>query len=245
MAMLRCCCLILLVAAAGLLPAQNERMGFQLGLGSSFDYGISLPEIPGFAPYGKGRVGAVTFDAFAGIPLGRIALYPSYMFSIPTRAMTVQNLRGDYIPQGYGISLPYSTENPNAIFSENYYDLSATAEIWERKMGAFALLHLGGGLEIGSGLFRRQKKVLLTSPVRYDEYWYSGSTGTETDEYSYVGSYTDHYETDEFTDNSLAVPIVLQWRYQGETFYSGTSVIRWIGGGDGFWSFRYTTGIHF
>jgi hypothetical protein len=227
------------------LAAQEKHLGFQLGFGSSTDFGIDLPSMPGFQPYGKGRSGAFTFDAFVGIPIGRLVLYPSYMFSVPMRSMTIENLQGDYIPQGYGLSLPYSEQNPNVIYGDNYYDLSATAQVWQSKLGAFALYHLGGGLEVGSGLFRRQTKVYTSAPVLFDEYWYSGSIGTQTDEYSYTDTYTDHFETDEFIVNSLAVPLVLQWRYQGGSFYTGTSIIRWVGGGDAFWSFRYTTGFHF
>ena len=111
------------------LAAQEKHLGFQLGFGSSTDFGIDLPSMPGFQPYGKGRSGAFTFDAFVGIPIGRLVLYPSYMFSVPMRSMTIENLQGDYIPQGYGLSLPYSEQNPNVIYGDNYYDLSTTSHV--------------------------------------------------------------------------------------------------------------------
>lgn len=237
---------LLVLATVQLVTAQPAgRLGFQFGMGSSWDYGIELPELPGYAPYGTSRSSAFSFDAFAGIPFGRLTVYPTFIYSIPSRDVLVRNLQGDYIPGGYALSLPYSDNNPSEIYSPTYYDLSARAQIWEQKLGAMALFHLGGGVELGTGLFRRQKTVSISSPVLYDAYWYSGSTGTETDDYSYYGTYTDHVAYDEFKVSSMSVPMVLQWRYQNSFLYTGTSVVRWVGGGDGFWSFRFTTGFHF
>jgi hypothetical protein len=234
------CCLLSFTRAQS-----STNPGLQLGMGTSYDYGIGLPKLQGFAPYtAKSSVGAYSFDFFVGIPLGRVAVYPSFITSIPRRSMTIQNLNGDYIPEGYSKELPFSDQNPYVIYGENYNDLSATADIWQRKIGAFALFHLGGGLEIGTGFFSRQKRVDVYSRVMYDEYDYAGSDATK-DYYSYSGSYLDHVDVQTFKSNSVSVPIVLQWRYQSRIFYTGTSIIRWVGDGDGYWSFRYSFGFNF
>lgn len=237
--------ILMFLLVGRLLPAQNDHLGFQLGFGSSYDYGIDLPEMPGFKPYGKGRTSAFTVDAFVGIPIGRLVLYPSYMFSIPMRTMTIENLRGDYIPQGYGISLPYSEQNPNVIYGENYYDLSATAEIWQSKLGAFALYHLGGGLEIG-GLFRGKPRFI---PPRRCASTNIGTAAPPEPKPNQTATAAHTPTISKPTNSSTTTwpcpSVKLQWRYQGGSFYTGTSIIRWVGGGDGFWSFRYTTGFHF
>ncbi|MFN8394172.1 MAG: hypothetical protein U0176_05795 [Bacteroidia bacterium] len=223
----------------------NARLGFQVGMGSSWDYGIEMPNVPGYAPYSSARTSAWSFDAFVGIPFGRLTVYPTFIYSVPYRSILIENLNGDYIPEGYSISLPYSTNNPDEIDGPTYYDLSSRAMIWEQKLGAMALFHVGGGLEFGTGIFRRQKTITITSPVLYDAYWYESSTGTQTDNYSYYDTYTDHFEFDEITFNSISVPLVMQWRYESSYLYTGTSIVRWVGGGDAYWSFRFTTGFHF
>lgn len=231
----------LLLATA--LPAQNST-GFQIGTGVSYDFGVNLPSMPGFEPYGKGGVAMYSFDGYIGIPMGRLTLYPSYILSVPARQMIVRNLQGDYLPEGYSMTLPYSENNPGVIFSQDYYNLSSLVDLWQRSWGTYALFHIGAGVELGTGVFRRKKIVDVYSEVLFDEYYYFASNGTLTDEYSYWDTYWNYTEWQQFIEKSLAFPLVFQWRYEGNFFYSGMSLSYWLGD-DPFFSIRYSAGLNF
>lgn len=223
------------------LPAQNP---IQIGGAFTYDFGIDLPELEGFEPYTTGRHAAFSIEGYVGIPMGRLTVYPTYRWSIPSRTVLIRNLQGDYIPEGYGLSLPYDPNGPSVVYGDDYYDLSSDAETWQNTFGAYLLFHIGGGVEIGSGIFRRKKTTYVYSRVLYDEYYYVSSTGEITDDYSYWDTYLNYIEEQEHREVMMAYPLVLQWRYAWDFLYTGMGVSYWLGP-DRFWSFRYTMGIQF
>lgn len=228
-----------------LLPAQ---LPFEIGTGFSYDYGVNFKGTQGYEPYGKGRLAMLSFDAYMRIPFLRIfSIYPTYIFSIPSRSLLVKNQAGDYIPQGYGLDLPWSPDNPDYFYGEDYYDLTSEVEIWQQQYGAFLTVHLGGGIEIGSGIFLRNRKTLIYDYLLYDEYSYSSSTGNQWDHYAYSDTYGygQPGRVSKTRKLSPAVPLLLTYSYYFDGwFYMGANFITWFVN-DTYLSFRYTMGIQF
>jgi hypothetical protein len=223
------------------LPAQKS---FGIGTGISYDYGLKFSPDGPYRPFGKGEMGAVSFDGYLRIPLGPLSLTPAYFFTIPTRSMRIDNTEGEYIPEGYGIVLPYHPNNPSYYSTPDYADLSARAEIWQQTYGAFVTLNLGEYVGLGSGLFMRNRNTFVYQDYLYDTYLWSGSDGTY-DYYDYWDTDYAGYEEHIRTTRDLTWPILLNMEGRWGNFSSGTSFIYWIGGGDNYVSFRYSMGLSF
>ena len=111
--------LALLLSLPSLLLAQK----IHFGLGSSWEYGVRVGGQEDFKPLGKGRISMFSFDVYAGLSLGRLNVYPTFIYSIPWRTSIVENPQGQYIPEGYEVVLPYNENGPSLYFSEDYFTL--------------------------------------------------------------------------------------------------------------------------
>lgn len=222
----------------------------EVGFGTSWDYGIDMAEGTGYTPYGRGQTSMFTIDGYIRIPLNcRIAIYPTYQYSIPMRTILLENPQGDYIPEGYGVSLPYADDAnfSNYYYSDDYYTLTSEADVFQTSIGSFLMLDVGAGVEIGTGLFVRKKETRIFDFMAYDEYYYYGSTGTDTDDYIYSDTYEYWGPSEEkvFVEKLTTVPLVLQYtQYFDGSLYMGGSFIYWTGT-DNYMSFRYTMGVNF
>lgn len=236
--------LSLLLALAHSQITQAQR-SFGVGTGFSYDYGLNFPSGTKYQPYTKGETSAFSFDGWIRIPLGAISITPTYIYSIPGRTMLVDNPDGDYIPEGYIVEQPYDPNSPYVYFSEDYEDLSAHAEIWQKTYGSFVTLNLGPYVGLGSGIFMRKRETRIFQTWMYDEYLWLNTDGV-TDTYSYWDTHYYYPEEQILTTKDLTFPLILNFEGQWGYLSSGASFIWWLGGGgDKYVSFRYTMGITF
>jgi hypothetical protein len=238
--------IIYLIALPTGLRAQDK---VHLGVSSNWDYSIGLPEGTGFLPIGKGETSQLSFGVNLSIPIGPLRFTPMWSTSLPIRTLLVHNPDGDYLPNGYSQSVPYSTGSDFSYYltSEDYEWEDSQADIYQNLYGSFITLDFGGEpthVEIGSGLFLRKKRADIYTPIAYDEYeWYS-STGTEWDNYFYSDTYFLPGLTETFTENKLVVPFILNFCQHWGMAYTDFG-LAYFTGNDPWWSFRYSMGIAF
>lgn len=226
-----------------ILHAQVQ-LGYQFGGMMGYDYQVGLPSDNRFSPYGKGQVGMMNFELNVGIPLGPVCLYPSGSWGISMNLHPMEDRLGDYLPLGYVHHQPASTQPETYLWSPEYSDLSAIADLEQQKGGMYALLHLGAGIELGTGIFYRRKLATITTVLYRDAYLFSGTDGT-TDEYTYQDSWSEGISTYRIKHHSVAFPFVIQWRYLWEFAFCGTNFTYWVGGRDPYFSFNTTVGVNF
>ncbi len=238
----------LLFFASASIPSWAQ---LEFGFGTSWDYGIAMPNHTGYTPYGKGQTSLATFDGYIRIPVTRrIAIYPTLQYSIPTHSILLENSKGEYIPAGYQVSLPYDeSENFSLTWvSDDYFTLTSKADVWQKSAGAFLMLDLGSGLEIGTGIFLRKKECRIYDFMAYDEYWYYNSTGNETDNYIFDRTYEYSLPANVrvIRETLPAIPLLFQYTQYFDGFlYMGGSFIYWTAMEDPYMSFRYTMGLTF
>ncbi len=199
---------------------------FHVGFNAGYEYGTPLPQVDGFEAYGKGRTSLYAVEAYVAIPIGMLSVRPTYSFGVAERTGVVKNLDGDYVPNGFAWSTPSSADTPGVLYSENYYDLSSEIDLVQQSAGAYVMLPLGGGLEVGSGYFVIQKDATVYSDVVYDQYYFD-ETSNGQDHFSYWDTYLDSVEIQESTSISTAIPLVISWQSGGGGYTSGTQLAIW------------------
>lgn len=224
--------------------AQGEKPGFQFGGKMGYDYQVGLPVSNRFVPFGQGQVGMMNFEFFTGIPLGPVCLYPSSSWGVGLNLHPMEDLAGDYIPKGYVQHLPASAQPESYFLGPEYSSFSAVADLEQTNFGAYALLHAGLGVELGTGLFYRRKLASVTTFQYRDAYVFNSTDGT-TDEYLYEDSWPEGRSDFRIIDRSLAVPLVIQWRYFWPLINCGTNFTYWMGGKDPYFSFKTFVGLNF
>jgi hypothetical protein len=233
----------LTVLSLGLCETAVAQRAFQVGSSVGYEYRTSIPSLDGFEPYSSGRTSLYSLEAYVGVPVGWLMVYPTYSYSLPVRSTTVRNLSGDYVPLGYGYSLPTAEDNGTVEYGPDYYDLSSTASLTQESLGAYVMLSIGGTLEIGSGYFRHRKRVTVYSDVLYDQYYFASTRGGR-DHYDYWATYIDHTESREHLINSIAVPFVVQWKTPGRRYHSATQIALWRSEGNRSISIKYSLGLN-
>ena len=231
----------LLAASLTATPAQSQSL--RLGTSVGYEYGSAIPTINGFEAYSKGRTSLYALEVYVGIPVGWLTVYPSYTYALPLRRSVARNIDGDYIPDGYQISRPAGADNPAVIYGDDYYDLSSEIDLTQQSRGAYVMLNLGGGLEIGSGYFRIQKNVSVYSEILYDEYYFD-SSADNFDKYIYWDTYFDRVDVQSYHVSSKAIPFVVQWRNSRRGYSTGTQIAYWKGDEGRSISIKYSVGFN-
>ena len=111
---------------------------FEISTHSSWLYGIRAETDGKYPPYSSGKSSLITFDIAVGFRVKKYFwIYPTYSYGFPYRSTLLNNPQGDYLPKGYGFSIPYSNQNPDYLYSDNYADLSVRASIYQKSIGSF------------------------------------------------------------------------------------------------------------
>jgi hypothetical protein len=206
---------------------------------------VDLGKLPGYTPYSRGKTSLFSFDVSLRLPLiksGYINLYPTYIYSLPLSTRLVSDDTGDYLPDGYVKQLPFDVNGPSVIYSNPYHDLSAQAEVWQQSYGTF--LTFGKSMQIGTGIFWRDKRTDYYSTLLRDEYWYGDSEGTTWDNYYYEDTQYVRTTYESKTERMLMLPLIAKYNLTYNWWYTSGSFVYWVGK-DNFMSFRYTMGVNF
>lgn len=174
-------------------------------------------------------------------------LRPTFIYSIPTNSLYLQNLQGKEVPLGYNISVPYLDEGEGwtpTIYSDDYTYREADAEIWQQSYGSYIMYVLTEGVEIGAGIFYRKKTLEVTNYTAYDEYSWYASTDTVLDHYIHEQTWIEPQALEKVHFRSLSFPLTLNFKYETDGIYNGFSFSYWVPG-DSYFTFRYTFGITF
>ena len=222
---------------------RNENI-FEISTYTSWIYGIKAETEGKYPPFTSGKSGMLTFEVSVGFRLRFLWIYPTYSWGFTYRNTLLNNPGGEYLPLGYGLSLPYSVSNPEYYYSENYEDLSVSATSYQKSVGSYFTLSPIKGFELGAGIFRRNVETHVFTKILYDGYYYYNSNGTQTDEYSYDQTYLDGYRESIFTKVHYSIPLIMQLKGNRGTTQGNTAVI-WSPGKNGYWQFRAGLGFGF
>lgn len=240
--------LLLSVFSFQQISAQKIQIGIGFGydMGVNFennqDYKVNLPE------FGK-TTSLISMDLFTKIPIKNgFNIYPTVIFTILKGLISIENLNGDFMPEGYTVSLPYSTVgNGWAVshYSDDYEYFLSDGYISQTSFGGFVTKNITENFEIGSGLFYKLKKYSIDNFKAYDEYIWESSTGTQYDNYSYVethGSPTP-FKTDIIKTSQISVPILLQYNFDFNNRFMGFSFLTYISK-DTYFCLQMTLGLN-
>ena len=228
--------------------AQKIQIGMGLGydMGVNFednqDYKVSLPEL------GK-TTSLFSMDIFTKIPIKNgFNIYPTVIFTISKGLLSIENLNGDFMPEGHTVSLPYSTVGNGwsvSHYSGEYEYFLSDGYVSQTSFGGFITKNITESFEIGSGLFYKLKKYSIDNFKAYDEYIWESSTGTQYDNYSYVDSHESPtpFETDIIKTSQISVPIILQYNLDFNNAFMGFSFLTYISK-DTYFSLRMTFGFN-
>jgi len=217
--------LLLSVFTFQLVSAQKVQVGMGLGYDMSVnfednqDYEVSLPEL------GK-TTSLLSMDVFAKIPIKNgFNIYPTVIFTISKGLLSIKNLNGDFMPEGYTVSLPYSTPGNGwsvTHYSGKYEYFLSDGYVSQTSFGGFITKNITENFEIGSGLFFKTKKYSIDNFKAHDEYIWESQTGTQYDNYSYVDTHDSPipFETDIIKTSQISVPIILQYNDFNNAFMS-------------------------
>lgn len=229
-------------------PIVGNAQNVEFGFGSSYDFGIDFPNIGKYFTKNE-YISTMSLDAFIGIPVGeRIMLRPSFIYSIPLNSLYLVNTEGDEVPLGYNLTVPYLDANDGwvpTLYSDDYTYYEAEGQIWQRSYGSYVMYVLTEGVEIGAGLFLRDKIIEATTYTAYDEYSWYASTDTTFDHYYHVQTWINPQGTTErIHHKTLSFPLTLNFKYEGNGVYNGFSFSWWVPG-DNYFTFRYTFALTF
>mgnify|MGYP006137347731 CR=1 FL=1 len=199
-----------------LISAQKLELGIGLGYDMSInfddneDYVVSLPEL-------ANTTSILSLDVFTKIPIKNgFNIYPTVIFTISKGHFQLENLNGDFMPEGYTVQLPYTT--PGNGWSVNHYSnqyeyFLSDAYVSQTSYGGYLTKNIGGYFEIGTGLFLKTKKYSIDNFNAYDEYIWEGEIGTQYDTYSYVETYDSSipFEKETFVTSQISIPVIFQY----------------------------------
>lgn len=228
-------------------PTFASAQGVEFGFGTSYDFGIDFPNISKY--YAKNeRISAMSFDVFIGIPIGeRIMLRPAFIYSIPLTTLYLINNEGTQLPLGENLTVPYLDESEGfspTLYTEDYIYYEAEGEIWQQSYGSYIMYVLTPGVEIGAGVFLRDKVIEATSYTAYDEYEWYASTDTTFDHYYHVNTWFGYGTVEKIHHRTIVFPLTFNFKYDTGGIYNGFSFSWWVPG-DNYFTFRYTFGITF
>lgn len=232
-----------------LLALSSHSQEFEIGGSTFYNFFIDLPNLKDYSSPIKepDKLSNYGFDVFVAIPAGNFKFYPTFSYCFPIYT-DLYNLKGQYMPLGNETSVPYKEVGQGwtpTIYSDDYTADWSDAELSQTSFGSYAMFVLTEGVEIGAGLFYRNRKMNITDYTAYDEYtWYS-STDTITDNYLYETTWVNNQTTTKTIHyRSLNIPLTLNLKYDSGPLYNGLSIAYWWPG-DGYLSIRYTLGIRF
>lgn len=237
----------LLIFTIFVFSSYAQDQDFEIGFGTSYDFFIDPPNLKNYSSSIKepGKISTYGFDFFIGVPVGRFKLYPTFIYSFPTY-ISLNNLQGRYIPLGNETSVPYKEVGQGwvpTIYSKDYVTDWSDAELSQTAFGSYAMFVLIEGVEIGAGLFYRNRRLDITDYTAYDEYTWYGSTDTITDNYFYETTWVnDETTTKKVRYHSVNIPLTLNIKYDTGPIYNGITLSYWVPG-DTYLSLRYTLGI--
>lgn len=221
-----------LLMSVGWLAAQRS---FEISVGTGMDFNVNFPEGTEYEPYTKGQMALWNFEVNVRIPIRRISLYPTFIYSIPYRNMLVRNPEGEYIPLGFGFTEVYSDgggPGSSWIYSNDYETLSSEVDIWQMMVGSYFTFDLIAGFELGTGIFYRDKKTRIFDFGAYDEYYLIDGDGINYGEYLWdqTWEYPGPTELTIVRDRTVMVPLIAQYSYYTNgPFFAGGRFVYWLG----------------
>jgi hypothetical protein len=192
----------------------------------------------------------LSLDLSTKIPIKKIInICPTVMFSIVDATFSAENKKGEFMPEGFTVTQPYSTLgagwSPNYYGEDYLYHLS-DASVSQTSLGLFLTKNVSKSIEIGSGFFLKNKSEKIESYKAHDKYTWAFDTQLY-DYYDYSETSVDDTPTmvETFKESSVSIPLILQWSevISGHT-YMGASVIGYVSK-DTYYSVRMTLGHEF
>lgn len=231
---------------------QISAQKIQIGMGLGYDMSINFEdnqeyEVVDVMDLGK-TTSLLSLDVFTKIPIKNgFNIYPTVIFNISKGDFLLENFNGDFMPNGYTVSLPYSTPgNGWAVshYSNQYEYRYSDGSLSQTSFGGFITKNIYEYFELGSGIFFKTKKYSIDNYKAYDEYIWESETGTQYDNYSYIDTYDSSipFETDIIKTSQISIPIIFQ--YNGlENSPISYSLLTYISK-DTYIQFRITYGIN-